>query len=89
MKVKAFMRVAQTGRGYKVAASSKANQEPLFRQDYRGKEFLPTVSFAVVLNIPEELFNQAEKEIAEINLALNEVEIAAEVDVPASAKKKK
>ena len=83
MKVRAYIRVAKNGYKVKVDASAKEDSQPLFLlSGYKQKTFLPTVKFAVDLNIPDELFSNAAKVIGEINLALENVKIAAEVAVP-------
>ena len=59
-KIRTYIRVAKTNRGYKVAANNKANHEPLYQPGYgSSKDFYPTVAFAVDFNVPDELFNQA------------------------------
>jgi len=80
-KLRAFIRVGKTNKGYKIAAATKDNGEPIVVPlGYRGeKSILPTVSFAVDLVIPDELFARASKVIGEINLSLEEVKIAATI----------
>ena len=84
MKSKIYLRVAKSeGRkGFKVAASTEPNNAPITSQDYRGHTFYPTVAFAVEFNIPDELFDQASKVVAEINIALKQAKIAGEIVVP-------
>jgi hypothetical protein len=89
MKVRAYIRVAKNGYKYLVAAQAKENSQPLHKVFYgahANKEFLPTISFAVDLNIPDELFSKASRVIAEINIGLKDAVIAAEVPVPAKKK---
>lgn len=81
MKARAYLRVAKGGgrKGYKIAVGASSSEEPLVDGH---KYALPTVAFAVDLNIPDELFRQAEKVIAEINVTARQAKIAAEVDAP-------
>ncbi len=80
-KIRTYIRVAKTNRGYKVTANNKANYEPLYQSGYgSSKDFYPTVAFAV--DFPEELFTQASQVIGEINIALKNANVAAEVQIP-------
>lgn len=83
MKARAYVRIAKGvgggRRGYKFAVSSGPNHEPLTNSH---KAALPTVAFALDLDIPDELFKQAEKVVAEINITAKQAKIAAEVRVP-------
>lgn len=87
-KIRAYFRVGRGRRGYKISASTRPNYEPIKNVSYNSYSFLPTVSFAVDFDMPDELFKQAEKVIGEINIALNKAEVAAEVQVPELKKKK-
>lgn len=84
MKVPIYLRIAKTNgrKGYKVAASSEPNSEPLSRDDYRGKEFFPTVAFCVSVDVPEEFFKQAERVIAELNIGMKEAQVSTEIVLP-------
>lgn len=89
MKIRAYIRVAKNGSKYLVAAQSKENNQPLHKISYGSvgnKEFLPTVAFAVDLNVPDELFAKASRVIAEINVGLKDSVIAADLPVPAKKK---
>lgn len=69
MKVRAYLRVAKLpGWKYKIAASGKPDNSPLHKmKGYRGdKEFLPTVAFALDLDIPDEQFNRASRLLGEV-----------------------
>ncbi len=83
MKVKVHLRVAktETRNGYRVSASTKPNNEPLNSGSY-GTVWYPTVSFAVDLNLPDELFEQANRVIAELNVAMKDAKISSEIAVP-------
>lgn len=82
MKARIYIRVAKSNRGYKVAASVKPNNEPLYTLGYRGeKDFLPTVAYGVDFNIPDELFSKAAKVIGEINITTENSQIAATVPI--------
>ena len=76
MKVKTFLRLGKTNRGVKVVASGKVNHHPLEDGGYR-PEALPTVMFAIVLDLPDDIFQQAEKVIGEINIGKKKVQVAA------------
>lgn len=81
MKVKTYLRVAKTKRGAKVVAGSKPNQKPLVRDaGYRTEEVLPTIAFAVILDIPDEEFARAEQVLAEIGVQPEQTTVAAEVE---------
>ena len=78
-----YLRVAKTSsrKGFKVSASPNPNNEPLNSGSY-GTEWFPTVSFLINVTIPDELFNQAERLVAEINVAMKDVSINGEITVP-------
>ena len=68
MKTRVHLRIAKTTSSrapYKVAATAKPNHQPI--TDMYGNAF-PTVAFALDLNIPDGLFRQAERVIAEITV---------------------
>lgn len=80
MKPRIYLRVAKSNRGYKVAASTKSNNEPLYTLGYRGeKNFLPTVAYGVDFVIPDEMFSRAVKVIGELNIAAEKITIAANI----------
>lgn len=87
-KVRTYLRVAKNGYKYKVEAGTKENVTPLHKGgSYNSqKEFLPTVAFAIDLDIPDSLFSKASQVVAEINLAEKGVKIAGEMVVPAKGK---
>lgn len=92
MKITTYIRVAQGGKkGFRVDASNTPNPQPLkIAGGYnRPDEFLPTVSFAVNFDIPEELFNQAETIIGEINIGLKQALVTNEITIPKGIKIKK
>jgi len=75
MKVKAHMRVGRQKQGApKIAVGLKPNARPLANSS--GVE-IPTVMFAIELNIPDSEFRKAEQVIAE--LTIRESETAADV----------
>ena len=87
MKIRMYVRVAKQTRrnSIKIDASAKDNPQPLYRPMYRNeKEYLPTVRFALDLEVPDELFSQASKVIGEINIALENAKIAAELPIASS-----
>ena len=86
-KIRAYIRIAKNGWKYKIDAGAKDNSAPLHLTGYRNeKTFLPTVAFAVDLNIPDELFSKASRVIGEINIALKDAVIASDVVVPSGKK---
>jgi hypothetical protein len=80
VKVRAHIRVGRNTqsarRPYRVDASASPNQMPLVSST---GHTLPTVTFAIDLNIPDELFEQAQRVIAEITIPPEAAQIAAEV----------
>jgi hypothetical protein len=80
MKVQTYLRVAEGARGPRVVASAKPNYQPLTKgAGTYHEEALPTAMFAVVLDIPDELFERASQVLAEIEVPTDRAEIAAEV----------
>lgn len=82
MKVKTYLRVARNDGGrsrYKVEASARPNYRPLTSGDGRNERALPTVAFAVVLDIDDAVFAQAERVLAEIEVPADLPLIAADV----------
>jgi len=80
MKAKVYLRIAKNPHGrtpFKVAATAKPTYAPLMTGGYDAKA-LPTLAFAVVLDIPEDAFKQAEQVLAEIEIPTDLVAIAAE-----------
>ncbi len=81
MRIRAYLRVAQdegARKPYKIEVDSAPNHQPLFKQGYRSKTFLPTVSFAVDLNLPDDAFTRAANVIASITVPEEQVDIAIE-----------
>jgi len=82
MKFKIYLKIGKGGRkGIKVAASTEPSYEPISFDSYK-KKFLPTVSFAMVFDIPDELFTPAERVVAELNVAMKDAEIMGEILTP-------
>jgi hypothetical protein len=79
VKARVHLRIAKGPRGARVAATAKPNLHPLYDSQGVNSKPLPTVSFAVDLNIPDELFKQAEHVIAEIDVTGEKAKIAAQV----------
>lgn len=88
MKIRAYIRVAKNGYKYKIEASTKLSEDPIFKpaQYGRVKEALPTVGFAVDFEIPDQLFSKASVLVATINIATKDATILT--GVPAVAKQK-
>lgn len=80
MKAKVFLRVARSSghKGYRVAASTQPNYSPLTTGGYESRA-LPTAAFAMVLDIPDQIFHRAEEVLAEVELQPSAVQVAAEV----------
>jgi hypothetical protein len=77
MKVTAYVRVARTRTGKPtVDAGPRPTDEPL--KDQHGKA-LPTVAFALKLDVPEERLRAAEQVLAEIEVSSDEAEIVVGV----------
>jgi hypothetical protein len=77
MKVRTYVRVARgRNRKTKVAATVRSTDEPLYDSN---REALPTVSFALDLDIPDAMFDRARQVIAEIAVPEEAAEIAASV----------
>lgn len=79
MKYKIYLRIGRGNRGYKVSASSHPINDPIKTQSYPQNKFIPTVSFAVIFDIPDELFRRAEKVVAELNIKEDEANISGEI----------
>lgn len=80
-KVTAYLRVAKYGGNsrrapFKIAANSKPNHTPL--ESGTGVP-LPTLAFAVELDLPDDAFKGAERVIAKITIPKDALKIAAEV----------
>lgn len=87
MKTTLYLRVAKTRKGTKVSASSKPSVEPLHLMrgfNNSSKEFVPTVAFAVVVDIPDSLFSKAAQVVATLNITEKNSIIAAQIEVPAA-----
>ena len=85
MKAKVHLRIAKnpTGRTpFKVHASTKPDYRPLTTGSAFEPKSLPTLAFAIVLDIPDDAFKQAERVLAEITVPAEIVAIAAEVAEP-------
>lgn len=78
-KVKVHLRVAKQGgprNTHKVVATLKPSRMALITTH---GEPLPTVSFAIVLDIDPEAFRQAERVIAELQVGPEQVAVVAEM----------
>lgn len=80
MKTRVYLRVARDKRGKaRVVATVKPNARPLEAGGARPLDFLPTVAFAVDLNVPDSMFDQASRVVAELTISEDTADIAAEV----------
>lgn len=58
MKARLYVRIAKNGSRVKVQASTRPSFEPLERSNY-GHEAIPTVQFALDVDIPDKEFDAA------------------------------
>lgn len=81
MRTRVYLRVARDKRGKaRVVATAKPNHRPLESGSTRGPyDFLPTVAFAMDLDVPDAMFEQASRVVAELTIADDQAVIAAEV----------
>lgn len=79
------MRVARNGYKYNVSAGIKENNMPIAIQTgYHGeKKFLPTVAFALDLNLADDLFKNASRVIGKIDVTTKEAVTLGALLVPA------
>jgi len=81
MKTKIYLKVAEGAKKLKVYASLNPSQIPLSSQSYRDVKYLPTVFFAINVDIPDEAFELGKSAIKEINLELKKnMGICADVE---------
>jgi hypothetical protein len=78
-KLKVYLRVAKThgSAGHRVVATTRPSHLPL--SDTYGS-VLPTIAFAIVLDIDAAAFRQAERVMAELAIEPERVMVAAELD---------
>jgi len=76
MRAKVYLRVAPTSRGFRVQATTKPSAAPL--NDAAGR-IMPTIAFALVLNIAPEAFAAAEAVLAEIDVPADVPRVAVEL----------
>ncbi|KKL12789.1 hypothetical protein LCGC14_2532240 [marine sediment metagenome] len=79
-KIKVYIRIAKTSRGYKIITTDKPSYKPLSNVAWRGPTYYPTVAFAVVFNLPDDAFKKATEVIDEINVEMEKLSIATEVE---------
>jgi hypothetical protein len=79
MKLKTFLRVAKNNKGFKVVAQTKPNYQPIMSSSACNTKPLPTVSFGVILDIPDECFKKAEEVVATIAVPNEGVTINSEI----------
>jgi hypothetical protein len=80
LKTTVYLRVAKKPSARKGGAAVSATMTPQQRplEDTVGR-LLPTTSFAIALDIPDEAFNSAARVVAELKVPEERLEIAAEV----------
>lgn len=83
MKTKIYVRVGKSVRGHTrgttyVDASKKVNHAPL----HNVNGAVPTVAFAISLDVPDHLFTNAEKVIADLRVTAKKSIVNAEVEAP-------
>lgn len=71
-----YLRVAATARGFRAAATTRPNSTPL--TDSLG-DALPTVPFAIRVNIPAELWRYHERIVAELSLPVPNIDADVEL----------
>lgn len=77
MKTRVHLRVARDKRGRgKVVATLKPTDTPLYDG---GNDALPTVAFAIDLDVPDVMFSRAAQVIASITIPEEQATIAADV----------
>lgn len=82
MKIRTYIRVARNPRGRKghvITANPTPKYSPLTNSTGR---YLPTAMFALDLDVPEEMFRQAEQVLAEVVIDKDDLAIAAQVVRP-------
>lgn len=82
MKKPIYLRIAKTKKGYKASASVSPNNEPLNNGNSYSMEWFPTVAFCINITIPDELFEQASRVIAELNIGMKEALVSSEIVLP-------
>lgn len=90
-KVTIYLRVGKRDgrKPYMVDASLKPNYVPLITKGgyNRPDTYLPTAAFGLNLEIPDALFEQAETIVADVNVAMREAMVAADIEVPGKKKR--
>ena len=79
MKIKAYIRIGKTKRKYKVMASEKPNFEPIKDAGYTPISFHPTIFLGIEFNLPDDVFEYAEKMIGEIDYRKSEIKLAGDI----------
>lgn len=87
VNVTVYLRVSKDGgRGPKVVASTKPNYEPLkTRAGQWNEKALPTLAFAIELEIPDDAFDTAARVIASLEIPEDATQVAATVTLPEPA----
>lgn len=77
MRTRVYLRIARDKRGRgKAVATLKPTDTPLYDSN---NSALPTVAFAVDLNVPDVMFDRAAQVIASITIPEDQATIAADV----------
>lgn len=81
MKQTLYVRVGKHPRGgrSKVMSGSKVSHHPV--TDSQGNP-MPTVSFALEVEVPDELFTQAQKVVASIDVTAQDVTVPISIAMP-------
>lgn len=77
-KIRIYLRVAKTSRGFRVKATTTPNQHPITRSSYYGNEPYPTIYQAIDLIVPDNAFNLS-KDALEVKL--KEIKPAADIEL--------
>lgn len=80
MKAKVYLRFAQSEtKGFLVRAGNSPSADPIITPREGKDVALPTVAFAVVLDIPDAAFRRAEAVLAEIEVPEGAISVSAQV----------
>ncbi len=72
MKIKVYFRVGKGEKRVRLSASTKPNYAPFQNAYPYNGGFQPTVWFSVILNLPEDVFDFAEKEVGKMNIDMKD-----------------
>lgn len=76
-KLKVHVRIAKNGTRHAIAATLKPSNRPLFNNSGAA---LPTIAFAVMLDIDPAAFKAAERVVAELAIGPEDASVVAELE---------